>query len=275
MTFAVELHNLDLNNVDGKYIVDLVANNRVVVIRNKNPVAPEQLVNLYKKIGTVVPQRLSSAIDNHPELCRVRSDGMFHGDEHHGLSWHNAKMNTNNTDDMVAMYMVEPSKEGGETYFSDSQTAYDDLADNVKDDFENLVMVNKKWDMDDWDDSFFRVVYRSKDDLKGHKDASNEVIFIQQTEKQPLITKHPVNGRKGINAPLGVFKGVDESSPPHLKRNQEGVISYIEHHVTKKKYVYKHKWMLYDIVINDQWHGLHKRTPYSGSRELWRTAIMY
>ena len=41
------------------------------------------------------------------------------------------------------------------------------------------------------------------------------------------------------------------------------------------KYVYYHEWENNDIVLSDQLHSLHKREPYQGMRELWRTGINY
>ena len=57
------------------------------------------------------------------------------------------------------------------------------------------------------------------------------------------------------------------------KIEQHEMYYMLKEHVQKDEYVYVHKWKAYDIVLSDQHHSLHKRSAYTGERELWRAGI--
>ena len=132
LKFGYEVKDVDYSSKkDAQEIVQLIGDGRFVIVKNPKFVEPETILELYNNIGIVGCQSdevkvagLGKANGN-KEFVRVRTDAMFAGDPEkgHELTWHNAGANKHTSDQIVAMYIVAPSEEGGLTGFTDAQTA--------------------------------------------------------------------------------------------------------------------------------------------------------
>ena len=73
------IENVDYET-DGHTVKQLIGNHLTVVIRNKSPVKPEQLIAFYKTIGNVAKQneKVTGTIST-GELVKVRQNGLFAG----------------------------------------------------------------------------------------------------------------------------------------------------------------------------------------------------
>lgn len=244
------------------------------VIRNEEAVTPGELVSLYKQYGTVTKQsgKLNGAGVEDPwndqiyyELVKVNRDGLFKGDETGEMFWHNASNNRTGAEDIVAMYMHQNADKGGETLFSDAKKAYDDLEDSVKELCDKVQSKILKMSKQKYDYFSFGVEhYRDMDGLAPHE---------KHVTRKPLVTIHPKNGNKGLNFPYECIYGFEGEGI--TKQEGKDLYFHLKEHVLQDKYIYKHEWEQYDIVLSDQHHSLHKRESYSGDREMWRTSIYY
>ena len=77
MTYIVNDINYD---TDAPRIRELIGEHRTVIIKNKVPLAPETLIEFYKKIGDVVRQnkKVTGTVAT-GELVKVRQNGLFAG----------------------------------------------------------------------------------------------------------------------------------------------------------------------------------------------------
>ena len=260
-------------------LVQMVADEKVVCIRNEEPVEPAKLVALYKNMGRVAAQNekvKGSGVGGFGELVRVKSDGLFQGAEDGELIWHNAILNKHSSESVVGMYMHHLAEDGGDTYFSDAQSAYDDLSDEMKEKFENLLCKTIYYPLTD-DENITKVIknthinqiFPDEDTFKEWKDVEGNVVYKKQEKTKPLVTVHPTNGRKGLFFPFVMLRGF-----VGLPREEsDNLFKFVHDHVMSEKYVYRHKWSKYDVCLSDQIHSLHKRDAFTGYRELWRAAI--
>lgn len=251
----------------------LIGDNRTVIIKNNNPVRAKTLVEFYKMIGDVVAQNnkvTGSGIDGYGELVKVRKNGLFSGKDDGELEWHSAGMNRHGHDDIVAMYMHQNSTAGGDTYFTDHQTAFDDLDESTKNLCRTLkskiVTYNAKTKLEKM---HYKNVFSDEQTLMEFRDIDGNTSFEKQTPRKHLVTNHPINNKEGLYFPWSVIRGF-----AGLSHDEQHELYYkLKKHTLSEKYVYTHKWNQYDIVLSDQHHSLHKRDAYNGDRELWRAGI--
>lgn len=256
---------------DATKIVNLVGDCRTVIIQNERPLEAETIIKFYKKLGNVVQQnkKVTGTIAT-GELVKVRQNGLFSGKDDGELEWHSAGMNRVGHDDIVAMYMHQPAESGGNTFFTDHQTAFEDLDDETKDLCRSVksktVTYNAKMKLEKM---HYKNVFSDEQTLMEFRDIDGKTSFEKQTPRKDLVTKHPINGKEGLYFPWSVIRGF-----AGLSHDEQHNLYYkLKNHTLSEKYVYEHVWNPYDIVLSDQHHSLHKRDAYTGDRELWRAGI--
>lgn len=122
---------------------------------------------------------------------------------------------------------------GGETLFSDVQTAYDDLDPATKAAVEPLK-------------ARFAVTY----DYGDHKTTYDFV--------RPIIGTHPQTGRRFIAASRAVTKEIIGLA----REDYRPLLKSLWGHMEKSRYVYSHSWELGDTVLWDNIGVQHARTPF-------------
>ena len=280
LKFGYEVKDVDYSSEkDAKEIVQLIGDGRFVIVKNPKFVEPETVSELYNNIGVVGYQNdeVEAAgvgkANGNKEFVRVRTDAMFAGSPENGheLAWHNAGANRHTADQIVPMYIVAPSEEGGLTGFTDGQTAFSDLPEDKQESLEMYTIEHPIWDQQN---TFWvnRVIFKNMKEQHAFLDADGKTPHERQIQFRPLVTEHPVNGKSGFQCVMNMIHRIVELGS--VEKSKE-FIAWLKEHLLQDKYVYWHDWDKYDIAISDQLHSLHKRTPYKGYRELFRTAINY
>lgn len=258
---------------DANQVRDLIGDGRLVVIKNNESVPAKDLVSFYKMIGNVVAQSekvVGSGVDGYQELVRVRANGLFKGAEDGELEWHSAGMNRHGAEDVVAMYMNKPAESGGDTYFSDFQSAYEDY-DN-KNEIESLHSKMRTYsDERSLKAKHYEKVFNDEETYRNFKDIDGIPAHTKEVKSKKLVTTHPINKKKGFYYPWVVIRGFEELD----RRKSHEIYFHLKNHVMDEKYIYRHKWDNYDICLSDQHHSLHRRDAYDGDRELWRAGIWF
>ncbi len=285
LKFGYEVRDVDYSSKkDAKEIEQLIGDGRFVIVKNPKFVEPETVAELYSNIGILGYQ--NDAVESagrglakgNKAFVRVRTDSMFGGDpkKGHELVWHNAAANRHSADQIVSMYMIAPSEEGGLTGFTDAQTAFYDLPEGEQELLEMYTLEFPVWDVDDLENeasrSYYRYIYKSDEEQLAFLDADGKRPHDKQLQYRPLVTEHPVNGKSGFQCSIGlVYKIVELGT---VEKTQEW-LKWFKDHTLQDKYVYWHDWDIYDIALSDQLHSLHRRSPYKGYRELFRSGINY
>ena len=267
------IEDLDFDTVDPMELVKLVGDGRFVHIRNSEKIQASQLVKLYKSMGIVASQNenvKAAGAGGFRELVKVRSNGMFIGKHDGELEYHCAGMSRIGAEDIVAMYMLEKGDGGGVTYYTDTQTAFDDLTDDVKDICRRvnskIVTYTARAKLDG---TYYKKIFGDKKTLMEFRDPDGKQAFYKQTPRKKLVVEHPVNGKEGLYFPWAVIRGFTGLGV----KEQKDLYHHLKEHTLNEKYVYAHEWQNNDIILSDQHHSLHKRDAYEGDRELWRAGI--
>lgn len=135
-----------------------------------------------------------------------------------------------------------PPAAGGDTWFIDARVAYDDLPDATKAQIEPLVGHHDFWEG------------RRRAGLKGEITPEMRRIIPFPPVDHPLVRE--VNGRKALYVG-GHCIGIAGMDPVEGAALVEALYT----HATQDKYVFRHHWRRYDLVIWDNRCTMHAATP--------------
>ena len=146
-------------------------------------------------------------------------------------------------------------KEGGQTWFADTRSAYEDLPQETKDLLEGKIGINSLW----WSRK------------QAGADIADEEIEARHRAEHPLVHVHRGSGRKAlfIAAHTMDVKGMDKEEGRALIR------SLIEH-CTQPQYIFSVDWNAGDMVIWDNLCSMHKGGEYNYAaekRDMRRTTV--
>ena len=303
LDFGIEI-KVDLNKSSDAELNDIIyesIKSRLCIIRNQG-ISLERLDYINDQWGIHQPANIWASHKEFPKIIRVTNKeveegkaGLLHDQE---LDWHCNGVFAPDPEESVMLFCVEPSQ-GGETQFACGVHAYETLNKKTRESIENskIFLTNRiaetfakksvygMWlpheqkDLDKMSsrnrkfaggadgnpyDKDIDYMETKRSDLPQKRDKS--------IEKQ-LVVSHPVTGNQGLYFP---FYSVSEFKDLANDVSQKEIFNeLVDVYVGNKAKIHTHSWSKGDIVISDQIHSLHRREPYSGTRELYRTAFWY
>jgi alpha-ketoglutarate-dependent 2,4-dichlorophenoxyacetate dioxygenase len=138
--------------------------------------------------------------------------------------------------------------EGGDTEFADMRAAYDALDAKTKLEIEDLVCEHS-------------LLYSRG--LLGFDNFTPEELAMFRPVRQRLVRTHPVTGRKSLylSAHAGGIVGWPMPEARSFLRD-------LNEHATDRRFVYAHKWRVYDLVMWDNRQTMHRGRRYADDREV-------
>lgn len=279
--FAAELVGADLTVAPDKALVDLVedamARYGVLAIRDAE-ISDEQHKIFSRAFGPLeIPSRSKDA-PGRPAGTRVFDRDIFYAGnlDHNGeiipygsegakLAQGAERFHTDSSFHAMPtkwslLHGVEtpPPAAGGDTLFIDARAAYDDLPDAMKQRIEGLFGIHDFWEG------------RRRAGLKGEITPQMRAIIPFDPLQHPLVRTMP-NGRKSLFvgghctgvAGMGAVEGA-------------ALIEELYAHATQDKYIYRHHWRQWDLLIWDNRCTMHAATPLLSDeyrRDMRRTTI--
>jgi alpha-ketoglutarate-dependent 2,4-dichlorophenoxyacetate dioxygenase len=145
--------------------------------------------------------------------------------------------------------------QGGRTEFADMRAAYDALDAGTKAEIEDMVCEHS-------------LLY-SRGTL-GFTELSDEERAMFKPVRQRLVRTHPVTGRKSLylSSHIGTIIGwpVPEA---------RAFIRDLTEHATQPRFLYKHVWKQYDMIMWDNRSTMHRVTRFDNTqvRDMRRTTV--
>lgn len=154
----------------------------------------------------------------------------------------------------ILMAHAVPS-EGGETWFADTRTAYEDLPQETKDLIEDKIGIHSLW----WSRK------------QAGADIPDEEIEARFMARHPLVHVHKGSGRKApfIAAHTMDIEGMDKEEGRKLIRD-------LIDHCTQPQYIFKVKWNVGDMVMWDNLCSMHRGGDFdyaNEKRDMRRTTV--
>ena len=169
--------------------------------------------------------------------------------------WHtdSAFMEKRTSYSLLLAHQVPP--EGGQTWFADTRSAYDDLPQDMKDFLEDKVGINSLW----WSRK-----------LAG-ADIDDAEIDERPKAKHPLVHVHKGTGRKAL------FIAAHTMDVEGMPREEgRALIRQLIEHCTQPQYVFSVDWNVGDMVIWDNLCTMHRGGDFDYAkykRDMRRTTV--
>lgn len=214
----------------------------VLVIRDQN-LTPPQFAEAARIFGDILEQQLKKfTLPDHPEVGTISSrdlpitDGKLHV---RGENYHTDHSNFPAPPKATTLHAVALPEFGGDTQFVDVRAAFDDLPDATK---RRLVTLHSP-----------HVYESSQSPRKMAALSPEERAKVPQTV-QPLVIRHPENGRSALYLNTGRMEGIEGMPPDEAFK----LVDELYAHATQSKYEYRHQWRPGDMVIWDNRSVMHQ-----------------
>ena len=253
--------NEDLNTMsvnDIKEVARLTVENTVTVFRNQN-LTPEKQLEICEVMGKcqkVTDNRIMS-ISVIPGVLRVTGQkneegvpGLF--GHKRDLDWHANQPSNKERKPFIWLYGAEGTK-GSKTSWINMIEAYNDLSEDFKEEIKDI-KVYCGYKQGSYSDSPFFVEHINKD---------NPINLVHTNDA----------GKVGLFFPfLQIFEFEGEAN-----NKFDDLMNRLKDHVLQEKYAYHHYWEDGDVVLAEQWLGIHKRWYFEDmdKRILHRIALDY
>jgi alpha-ketoglutarate-dependent taurine dioxygenase len=260
--WTVILYDFDLAQATRKDIdqlARLLATNTCVVARKQGHLTLEDEIRVCEMFGEIEDSSDASHLPLFHQIMLPGGQNKIHRvtgakDEHGNpglfghvsdLDWHCNQPGVPTRKPLVWLFGVTGTV-GSRTSWTNNIMAYNDLSDDMKDCIKDLKMVCG-WRKDSY----------SEFDFSSGKNGRTEDFNEHYT---PNIVHTNIAGQTGLFFPFLQFRnfvGMTEDE------SREFIKPLIDH-VLQEKYIYHHDWQDGDVVISEQWLGIHKRWRFEG-----------
>jgi alpha-ketoglutarate-dependent taurine dioxygenase len=252
-------------------IAQFLSTNTLVVVKNQSHLTVDDEIRICKMFGDIETQKFPDMLpDNLKHLPSMMVPGTDNAiarvtgelDEHgqpglfghvSDLDWHCNRPAEPTRKPLVWLYSVKGSK-GSRTSYTNNILSYNDLDDSEKEKVKDLKMVC----------GFRRGNY-------------SEIHFGKDEEFNEFFTPSLVHTNEGNKTGL-FFPFLQFRNFVGMTEEESLEILYpLRDHILQEKYIYHHDWDDGDVVIAEQWLGIHKRWKFDGmpNRVLHRLTFDY
>jgi len=266
-TFGGEIVGVDarqLSEVDRKALDDALIEHKVLVVRGQSNWTADDLRVFTRRFGDLhVHLESASHLEGYTDVnvvSNIRNSkgeviGLYgkHVESYHSdLSW--AHLPTKVT---LLLSVIRPN-ECGDTHFLDSTAAYEALSDSLKTQVGTMRA---------------NYCYLKTRDLSVEVGLTAEqVLEAEKCAEHPVVTTHPVTGKKNIYANPGHTSRIVglESGP------SSDLLETLYEHTQQQRFRYEHSWQDNDLVLWDNRQVQHRATgcPEEFPRMLIRTTVL-
>jgi taurine dioxygenase len=264
--FAFEVRGLELWRPLPDDVVDALetawSSQGVLVIR-RQALSEEELVAFSRYFGDpdlIVRDDWRSG--NHPAVTQISNMKNSRGRSIGGLGsgelgWHTDQSYVANPATGSILYMVEMPRDRANTYWANLHLAYEALPAETRRRIEGLYAV-------------YDYVKRQST-YDDEKPMSAELRRRTPPVAHPLVSTHPVSGRKSLYLDPTTTVGIDGLP----EAEGAALLEELNRHATQDAFVYTHRWQVGDLVMWDNGFLLHRRDNFDPeqNRLLKRTTI--
>jgi taurine dioxygenase len=245
-SFAAEISGIDLSNpvssAEKQSLNDLLAQYAVLVFRDQS-LTPPQFMAAAEIFGDLMDQQLKKyVLPDYPMVGCNSTDDLPRKNgklQVRGENYHTDHSNERCPPKATTLHALQIPPTGGDTQFVDVRQAYDDLPAAMKATLKGLHSLH---------------VHQSSRSPRELTKLSPEDLAKIPTALQPLVIRHPGNGRPALYLNTGRMEGVDGMAP----EAGFALIEKLYQHATHARYEYRHQWRKGDMVIWDNQAVMHQ-----------------
>jgi taurine dioxygenase len=241
--------------------LDRLLAERGVLVFHGQTLDPQGFARAMRSFGELMPQQLSQfSLDGDPLVGFISNADVDKASGKklvRGGQFHTDHSNYREPPKATALYGVDIPREGGDTQFSNVQAAYDDLPAATRAKIDGARSLH---------------AFQSSRSPRLMATPTPEERARMPETVQPVVTRHPITGRKGLYLNTGRMEGIEGMD----RDEADALLATLMERATDRKYEYRHKWQPGDVVIWDNRTVLHKANgdvPEGQRRFLYRVMV--
>jgi taurine dioxygenase len=241
--------------------LDRLLAERGVLVFHGQSLDPRGFARAMENFGELMPQQLSQfSLEGDPLvgfISNADADKATGKKVVRGAQYHTDHSNYAAPPKATALYGEAIPKTGGDTQFSNVQAAYDDLPAETKAKLEGAKSLH---------------AFQSSRSPRPMVTPTEEERARMPETLQPVVTRHPLSGRKGLYLNTGRMEGIEGMD----RDEADALIASLMERATDPRYEYRHKWQPGDVVIWDNRTVMHKANgdvPPDQRRFLYRVMV--
>jgi taurine dioxygenase/putative 2-oxoglutarate oxygenase len=239
--------NAPISDEDFARIYQAWIDTTILVFRGQH-MTQDQQVEFTARFGDVVSytRRMFSAGES-PILIlsNIRENGKLVGSPVSGRVWHTDGHYLSDPPSGSILHAVEVPPTGGDTFFANMFAAYEELPDPIRRRIEDEKVVVSR--------------VQSRPYNYPERGPANEQECQEWVDMpQPMVLRHPENGKKAIYAGGNVpwrIAGMDEAESAPL-------VTFVQEFSVMEKFTYRHHWRAGDIIVWENRSAMHRATGY-------------
>ncbi|MDC0432056.1 TauD/TfdA family dioxygenase [Hyphomicrobiales bacterium] len=242
-SLGVEVLNFEYNDISSKQKVndlrDLWLAYSVIVFRNLK-LTHEEFENFSLAFGVFGDDPYIDSISGYKNIIEVKRSAEEKAPPFGG-SWHSDWSFQECPPSATLLHSKIIPPIGGETFFVDTQAAYDDLSSKIKLKIKDLMVSHSA--IRPYADDGFYALEKDKDRSMAIKPSAKAKEFFLH----PLVRTHPETKKKSlfINQVYSItVNGLNEKDSNEL-------LEFLFFHMGQEKYIYKHKWEKNMLIMWD------------------------
>ena len=242
-SLGVEVLNFEYNDISSKQKVndlrDLWLAYSVIVFKNLK-LTHEEFENFSLAFGVFGDDPYIDSISGYKNIIEVKRSAEEKAPPFGG-SWHSDWSFQERPPSATLLHSKIIPPIGGETFFIDTQTAYDDLSSKIKLKIKDLMVSHSA--IRPYADDGFYALEKDKDRSMAIKPSAKAKEFFLH----PLVRTHPETKKKSlfINQVYSIaVNGLNEKDSNEL-------LEFLFFHMGQEKYIYKHRWEKNMLIMWD------------------------
>ena len=242
-SLGVEVLNFEYNDISSKQKVndlrDLWLAYSVIVFKNLK-LTHEEFENFSLAFGVFGDDPYIDSISGYKNIIEVKRSAEEKAPPFGG-SWHSDWSFQERPPSATLLHSKIIPPIGGETFFINTQAAYDDLSSKIKLKIKDLMVSHSA--IRPYADDGFYALEKDKDRSMAIKPSAKAKEFFLH----PLVRTHPETKKKSlfINQVYSItVNGLNEKDSNEL-------LEFLFFHMGQEKYIYKHKWEKNMLIMWD------------------------
>ena len=242
-SLGVEVLNFEYNDISSKQKVndlrDLWLAYSVIVFRNLK-LTHEEFENFSLAFGVFGDDPYIDSISGYKNIIEVKRSAEEKAPPFGG-SWHSDWSFQECPPSATLLHSKIIPPIGGETFFINTQAAYDDLSSKIKLKIKDLMVSHSA--IRPYADDGFYALEKDKDRSMAIKPSAKAKEFFLH----PLVRTHPETKKKSlfINQVYSItVNGLNEKDSNEL-------LEFLFFHMSQEKYIYKHRWEKNMLIMWD------------------------
>lgn len=266
---GAEIQNVDLGNLTDRQfeqVKDALFRYKMIYFRDQH-ISLEDQEGLTERFGDYGTDAYTDGIEGHPNVQKLVKEASTMVSRVFGDGWHTDSPFLPTPPSITTLYGVDVPPYGGDTWWCNSELAYDFLSDKMKALIGDLRVHMSAREV------VRQVVESNTDGSKtvGEIELSMDQKRIIEGSYHPLVRTHPETGRKSLYVDQAYSLGIEGMTEEEARP----LLDFLGRHATREEFSCRLHWQKNTFVIWDNRICLHKAyNDYDGyRREMYRTIV--